>query len=248
MSLLTKRCYPQRLKPLLIWQHLRRVWKPRPFKARASAELRSAGPLRAAVATYFVARPWFTTMFGFSTTHGKAHAFKSQPGSESFRNLLGVVLILGAATQATMQCPLNTERKSHDSSSGMPHRSDMAMGFEQSQSTHHFLLTRDGGVIAVAANHANDDASRARIRMHLSHIAKKFAEGDFDIPMLVHNQTPPGVAVMKSRKQKIRYRFEEATNGGRVVITTTDAEAVSAIHDFLIFQIREHKTGAAVQE
>ena len=48
---------------------------------------------------------------------------------------------------------------------------------------------------------------------------------------------------MKARKDKIRYAFKETENGGQVIITTTDPEALTAIHDFLVFQIREHKTG-----
>jgi hypothetical protein len=125
----------------------------------------------------------------------------------------------------------------------MQHRGNIGMGFDQSKTTHHFLLTKQGGVIAVTANSAQDDESRQQIRMHLAHIAKKFAEGDFAIPMFVHGQTPPGVSVMKARRDKIRYAFKETENGGQVIITTTDPEALPAIHDFLVFQIREHKTG-----
>ena len=41
----------------------------------------------------------------------------------------------------------------------------------------------------------------------------------------------------------MKYRYEEMTEGARVVIATTDAAALAAIHDFLRYQIREHKTG-----
>jgi hypothetical protein len=59
----------------------------------------------------------------------------------------------------------------------------------------------------------------------------------------VHDQVPPGVLAMQSRKDQIQYRFEESKLGGRVVITSGDPEALAAVHDFLSFQIREHKTG-----
>lgn len=131
------------------------------------------------------------------------------------------------------QCPMMS----------MKDRADKGMGFDQAKTTHHFLLKPDGGVISVEANEAKDTESRDQIRMHLAHIAKAFAQGDFDIPMLVHDQMPPGVPVMKSRKDHISYRFEEMENGGRVVIASSDADAVTAIHEFLAFQIREHKTG-----
>jgi hypothetical protein len=131
----------------------------------------------------------------------------------------------------------------HTCPMAMEERGDKGMGFSQSKTTHHFLLKRDGGVIGVEANDAKDTENRDQIRMHLSHIAKAFAAGDFDIPMFVHDQTPPGVPVMKAKRDQIKYRFEETENGGRVVIVTGDPEALAALHDFLAFQIREHKTG-----
>jgi len=144
---------------------------------------------------------------------------------------------------ATSAPPPSAGKESHKCSKDIQGRGDMAMGFSQAKTTHHFILTKDGGVISVEANEAKDTESRDEIRMHLSHIAKAFAEGDFDIPMFVHDQVPPGVPVMKSKKSGIQYRFEETSLGGKVVIATRDAEALSAIHDFLSFQIREHKTG-----
>lgn len=48
---------------------------------------------------------------------------------------------------------------------------------------------------------------------------------------------------MKALKGDISYTFEEMDRGGRVRISTANTEAVSAIHDFLRFQIDDHKTG-----
>ena len=125
----------------------------------------------------------------------------------------------------------------------MMHRGEKGMGFSQTATTHHFLLKPDGGVIAVSAKDPNDTGSRDQIRMHLTHIAHAFSAGDFDIPMFVHDQEPPGVPVMKRLAKDIRYEFRETDRGGDVVISSKSKEAVQAIHDFLVFQIREHKTG-----
>src|SRR5947207_13339620 len=76
---------------------------------------------------------------------------------------------------------------------GVDERGDHVMGFSHEKTTHHFLLYRDGGAIQVEANDARDAASRDQIRMHLSHIAKMFADGNFQAPMLIHGQAPPGV-------------------------------------------------------
>lgn len=122
-------------------------------------------------------------------------------------------------------------------------RGDKVMGFDHEKTSHHFLLSRSGGSIEVSANDPGDTASRAAIRGHLAHIASLFSEGNFDAPMLIHDRVPPGVPAMKRKKALIALKFEETEVGGRVRITSKDAEALSAIHDFLRFQIEDHRTG-----
>jgi hypothetical protein len=122
-------------------------------------------------------------------------------------------------------------------------RGDHVMGFDHDKTTHHFVLTKTGGIIQVTANDSSDSASRDHIRMHLQHISKAFSGGDFTDPHEVHAEDPPGVPVMKERKDKISYRFESIANGARVVVTTEDAKALEAVHEYLRYQIREHKTG-----
>ena len=140
--------------------------------------------------------------------------------------------------------PEQKEHSGHDQHfEGVNERGDKVMGFSHDKTTHHFLLKADGGVIEVNANAANDTAGRDQIRTHLNHIAKKFAAGDFTAPMLIHAQTPPGVAAMKELKADISYRFEELERGGQVRITTKNPQAIAAIHEFLRFQIQDHRTG-----
>ena len=129
----------------------------------------------------------------------------------------------------------------------MNKRGDKVMGFDHTRTTHHFVLTRTGGAIEVSANSAEDSESREQIRKHLSHIAMMFAEGNFKAPILIHDQNPPGVPVMQRLKSDIEYSFEETESGGRVRISTRNDEALQAIHDFLRFQIKEHKTGDSLE-
>jgi hypothetical protein len=123
----------------------------------------------------------------------------------------------------------------------MDHRGHQAMGWDQSKATHTFAPSPDGGSIDVAANDPADTATVTAIRAHLAEIAKAFKAGDFDKPAFIHAQTPPGVEVMKRLKGEISYRYEETPKGGKVTITTTNAEAIGAVHDFLKFQQDEHK-------
>src|SRR5258705_8803242 len=126
-------------------------------------------------------------------------------------------------------------------------RGDHVMGFDHTKTTHHFLLLSDGGAIEVGANSSQDTESRDQIRMHLGHIAKMFAGGNFKAPMLVHGQIPPGVPVMQKLKNDIQYKFEEMEQGARIRISTSSPKALQAIYEFLRFQIEEHKTGDPVK-
>jgi len=126
---------------------------------------------------------------------------------------------------------------------GVNARGAAAMGFSQTETEHHFVLTRDGGVIQVEAKDPADAANRERVRQHLAHIARLFAEGSFDTPMLVHARSVPGTPAMSRLKADIVYTFEETERGGRVRITAKSAEALAAVHEFLRFQIEDHQTG-----
>lgn len=130
---------------------------------------------------------------------------------------------------------------------GVNNRGDHAMGFSHSRATHHFRLSATGGAIEVSANDAKDTESRDQIRNHLGHISKLFAEGDFTKPMFTHGRVPPGMPEMARLKSEIAYTYEGTERGGRVRITTKNAEALAAIHDFLRFQIKDHETGDSLE-
>jgi hypothetical protein len=170
---------------------------------------------------------------------------------EKMKSLLAgfVALIFAAAAVSAHVEAQNADSSAQDHSKhrAMDKRGDQGMGFAQDKTTHHFLLRKDGGAIQVTANTAGDKSSMEEIRMHLRHIAQAFRSGDFNIPMFVHDQTPPGVAVMTKLKDHIHYKYEAEENGGRVVLSSDSADAVKAIHDFLKFQITEHQTGDALE-
>jgi hypothetical protein len=135
----------------------------------------------------------------------------------------------------------------HPPDSDLNRRGEQGMGFSQTATTHHFLLKSDRGIIQVEVNDVSDADQLADVRMHLHHIAAAFQQGDFNIPMFVHDTTPPGESEMKQLRNEIQYKTEETKAGGRVVIWSTDKDAVDAIHKFLIFQIQEHNTGDPLQ-
>ena len=132
----------------------------------------------------------------------------------------------------------------HDQHAQMNHRGGQAMGFDQDKTTHHFLLYEDGGAIDIAVKDPKDVANRDAIRSHLPHIAQRFGQADFEIPAFVHDSHGiPGTKLLTDKKAAIQYSYVETANGGRLNLVTHDTEALAAIHDFLKFQIAEHKTG-----
>ncbi len=151
--------------------------------------------------------------------------------------------------------PLNAQQKTgssdpqnkQDPAAGVKERGTHEMGFSQDKATHHFMLFPKGGAIQIEANSASDTTTRDQIQMHLAHIAQMFAEGNFQIPMLIHDKIPPGVPTMRRLKAEITYKFEKLDSGGRVRITTKNPEALSAIYEFLRFQIADHQTGDSTQ-
>lgn len=150
----------------------------------------------------------------------------------------GFSVLLALAAAAVLAQTAEEKR-----AAGVPERGDHVMGFDHEKTVHHFRLTRGGGVIEAESKDAADAESRDQIRAHFGHIAKMFAAGDFEAPMLIHEKVPPGVPAMKRLKGEIRYAFEPTERGGRIVISTKNREALSAVHEFLRFQIGDHETG-----
>src|SRR4051812_14185137 len=151
--------------------------------------------------------------------------------------LIGV--LLGSIVFSVQQ----PQQGTGEHAAGVDRRGDHQMGFSHEKTAHRFTLLPDGGSIEVLASDPNDAASREAIRQHLVHIAMMFQNNDFEIPMLIHDRVPPGVPTMKEKHDVISYSYAPSERGGHVRIKTADPEALRAIHDFLVFQIRDHRTG-----
>jgi hypothetical protein len=121
-------------------------------------------------------------------------------------------------------------------------RGDAGMGFSHTMTGHHFHLLPDGGSIEVESNSPEDNASKEAIRRHMQKIAGMFAQGDFSLSMFIHDTVPPGVELMKRLKDQIVYTAEDTAKGAQVRIVTVNPEALGAVHEFLRFQIKDHRT------
>jgi hypothetical protein len=156
-------------------------------------------------------------------------------------NIFFVFLLFGSIYVAANAQETSEAQNSHFA--GVNARGDQGMGFSHEKTTHHFHLLPDGGAIEIQSNEPSDSATQDAIRNHLAMIAGMFSKGDFAIPMFIHSTTPPGVQIMQRLKDKITYNAENTERGAQLRITTHDPEALTAVHDFLRFQIRDHQTG-----
>jgi hypothetical protein len=154
--------------------------------------------------------------------------------------LTAAVLSAAIAAAASAQ----TAPPAHDAHhAAVDARGAHVMGFDQQRTAHHFRLYDDGGAIDVGVKDPGHTADRDAIRRHLPHIASLFAEGRFDLPMLVHDTQVPGTADLTRLKAQVAYTYVETPAGGRVDIVTRHPEALAAVHRFLAFQIADHRTG-----
>jgi len=124
----------------------------------------------------------------------------------------------------------------------MNQRDAKVMGFDQTKTTHHFRSFENGGAIEVTVKNPADASGLEAIRNHLGKIAPEFTNGDFSVPAMTHAEMPAGASAMQTLRDRIKYQYEEIPNGARVRITTSDPEALHAIHEFLAYQVREHRT------
>ncbi len=132
----------------------------------------------------------------------------------------------------------------HDHTAALNQRGDHEMGFSHEKTTHHFELNQDGGIIDVRANDVKDTDSRDQIRGHFHHIVQMFAAGNFNVPMLVHGRKDvPGTAAMSQLKDELHWDLQETPRGARITITADNKPALTAVHEFLRFQIADHQTG-----
>ncbi|MGK2962449.1 MAG: hypothetical protein ACSLFK_09930 [Gemmatimonadaceae bacterium] len=126
--------------------------------------------------------------------------------------------------------------------SAMDHRHGDMIGVDPSSLAHTFVPTPDGGDI-ILERRSGDTIAVSLIRGHLEQIAAAFSTGDFSAPAMVHEKEADGADVMIRKAGVITYSVEERANGASLQIRTRDPEALDAIHNFIAFQTREHRTG-----
>jgi hypothetical protein len=154
----------------------------------------------------------------------------SIPAARALLPILGLSVLFSSGAIA----------QSNDSAfAALQKRGKMAMGVDQYGSAHQFDILPDGGRIALQMKDV-DSLAVAQIRAHLKLIQHAFQGGDFSTPEFVHARGMPGTDVMSRRKNLIAYTYGDLPRGGEVRITTTDAESLAAIRQFMAAQRGDH--------
>jgi hypothetical protein len=165
---------------------------------------------------------------------------------ESFQALLWsmyITLLLLSLQAIGLSGNQASGQSGHQGHQAVKERGAHVMGFDQEKTRHSFRLHPDGGAVDISVKDPTDVTNRDAIRAHLPHIAQMFGDGNFEAPMLIHATKVPGTAKMTELKNRIRFVYVETPVGGRLDIFTTDAAALQAVHEFMRFQIADHKTG-----
>jgi hypothetical protein len=155
-----------------------------------------------------------------------------------------VAAALGIAGPLTAQQHQHTEGMRHSNTdsafAAVQSRGKDVMGVDQYTSRHVFESRPDGGRIELQRQE-DDSADVAQIRRHLGEIVEQFRRGDFSAPFAVHAQQVPGTRVMAASSDRIRYTVRPLPRGGEIVISSRDAGAIAAVHEFLAFQRSDHR-------
>jgi len=149
------------------------------------------------------------------------------------------VTVVGVCAACARSAKSATTGSADSSFAAMQERGKMAMGVDQATSTHTFDALADGGRIELLRD-VDDSLGIAQIRAHLRLIQHAFQAGDFSTPEFVHMQMMPGTAEMARKRDVISYSYHDLPRGGEVVMKTTDADALSAIHEFMAAQRSGH--------
>lgn len=159
--------------------------------------------------------------------------------------LLAIAWGVAACGSPRSDDPQHTSQVNRDSADSgyalVQQRGHIAMGVDQYTSFHRFEPLPDGGRITLERD-PRDSIGVAQIRNHMRQIAASFRAGDFALPGFVHDREVPGTRVMRARQSLISYLPDSTRGGGRLRIVSRDSAAVAAIHEFLAFQRRDHRS------
>ena len=158
-----------------------------------------------------------------------------------FRYALSVIFVIACAPDDAPVRESSPAANNDSAFAAVQERGKDVMGVDQYTSQHVFEDLPDGGRIVLERDDATDNTAIATIRQHMRDIQADFTNGDFSKPFGVHAMEVPGTRVLADLRDMIQYEVEDLPRGAALRITTTDAEALVALRQFLAFQRSDHR-------
>jgi hypothetical protein len=121
------------------------------------------------------------------------------------------------------------------------------MPFDQKRTMHMFRQTPSGGVQTVMSKDG-DPGQIEMIRSHLRREAANFARGDYSDPIAIHGAQMPGLAFLRTARQKVVVAFQELPEGAQMTFTTSDPMSLKALHDWFAAQVSDHGPHAVMMK
>jgi hypothetical protein len=137
--------------------------------------------------------------------------------------------------------PLTAQADDSHATMVMQHGAQV-MPFDESQAMHMFLPDSNGGVLEIVV-HNMDQAQISLVRSHLLQEAARFTTGNYSDPAYIHGKKMPGLDQLQSGALRVSVRYFETPTGAAITFSSTDREMVSAIHQWLAAQQRDHNSG-----
>ena len=78
------------------------------------------------------------------------------------------------------------------------------------------------------------------IKAHLAEEAKRFSQGDFHDPEMIHGENMAGLHELVTGYDKLSIEYTEIDQGAQILYTTDDPKLVSAIHNWFDAQVLDH--------
>jgi len=157
-------------------------------------------------------------------------------GKTMVRTTSTVLLLLILVTLAAAQAATSSE-------SEMNARFSKVLGTDVDKVVQHYYLVKMGGVIELTAKDPNDTATITALRKYLEAQKALYEKGKNDSDAEVHGKIPDGLATMKKMRNDITFYSTETDSGAVLRMFSVNDQARQAVHDFMKFQISEHKTG-----
>jgi hypothetical protein len=145
-------------------------------------------------------------------------------------------LVAFAATMAI--APTTTLADDSHAQMVMEHGAQV-MPFYQNQAMHMFLPSETGGVIEVVVHDLNPRQIDV-VRSHLLNEAARFARGDYSDPSYIHGAAMPGLGQLRAGASRVSVRYFETPTGAAITFSSADSGMVTAIHQWLEAQQRDH--------